>query len=43
MDDLFTLILCIAPIAGVFALVMSNRRIYEVVDALLNRLFEQFD
>lgn len=43
MDELFTLILCLAPIVGVFALVMVNKRAYEVADAILNRLFDQFD
>lgn len=43
MDDIFTLILCLAPIVGVFALVMVNKRAYEVADAILNRLFDQFD
>lgn len=43
MAHLVTLLLWLGAIAAVFGIVFSDTRIYNAVDAILNRLFEQFD
>lgn len=43
MAGLVTYVLLLSVIAAVFGIVYSDERIYNAVDALLNRLFEKFD
>ena len=43
MAGLVTYVLLLSAIAAVFGIVYSDERIYNAVDALLNRLFEKFD
>lgn len=43
MASLVTYVLLLSVIAAVFGIVYSDERIYNAVDALLNRLFEKFD
>lgn len=43
MASLVTLLLWMLPIATVFGVVYSDKRIYDTVDAILNRVFEKFD
>ncbi len=43
MASLVTLLLWLVAIAAVFGIVYSDKRIYNAVDDILNRLFEQFD
>lgn len=43
MAHLVTLLLWLGTIAVVFGIVYSDKRIYNAVDDILNRLFEQFD
>ncbi len=43
MAGLVTYVLLLSVIAAVFGIVFSDTRIYNAVDAILNRLFEQFD
>lgn len=40
MAHLVTLLLWLGAIAAVFGIVFSDTRIYNAVDAILNRLFE---
>ena len=43
MAHVFTALLFIAPISAVFGIVYSDTRIYNAVDAILNRIFEKLD
>nr|DAW64978.1 MAG TPA: hypothetical protein [Caudoviricetes sp.] len=43
MEHLVTLVLPLLVIAAVFGVVYSDKRIYDTVDAILNRVFEKFD
>lgn len=43
MEHLVTLVLRLLVIAAVFGVVYSDKRIYDTVDAILNRVFEKFD
>ena len=43
MAHLVTLLLGLVPTAGLFGIVLSNKKIYNAVDAILNRIFEKFD
>lgn len=43
MASLVTLLLWMLPIAAVFGIVYSDKRIYDVVEVILIRVFEKFD
>lgn len=43
MSSLVTLLLWLGAIAAVFGIVLSDTRIYNAVDAILNNIFEKFD
>jgi hypothetical protein len=43
MASLVTLLLWMLPIAAVFGIVYSDKRIYDVVEVILTRVFEKFD
>lgn len=43
MASLVTLLLWLVAIAAVFGIVLSDTRIYNAVDAILNNIFEKFD
>lgn len=43
MAHVFTALLFIAPISAVFGIVYSDKRIYNAVDAILTRFFENLD
>ena len=43
MAHLVTLLLWLVAIAAVFGIVYSDKRIYNAVDAILNRIFEKLD
>lgn len=43
MASLVTLLLWLVAIAAVFGIVYSDTRIYNAVDAILNRIFEKLD
>lgn len=43
MEHLVALVLPLLVIAAVFGVVYSDKRIYDTVDAILNRVFEKFD
>ena len=43
MAELVTTLLCVIPIAAIFGIVLSNKRIYNAVDDIMNRLFEKLD
>lgn len=43
MASLVTLLLWMLPIAAVFGIVHSDKRIYDVVEVILTRVFEKFD
>lgn len=43
MASLATLLLWMLPIAAVFGIVYSDKRIYDVVEVILTRVFEKFD
>lgn len=43
MAHLVTLLILLGAIAAVFGIVYSDERIYNAVDAILNRIFEKFD
>lgn len=43
MAHLVTLLLWLVPTAALFGIVLSNKKIYNAVDAILNRIFEKFD
>lgn len=43
MAHLVTLLILLGAISAVFGIVYSDERIYNAVDAILNRIFEKFD
>lgn len=43
MAHLVTLLILLGAISAVFGIVYSDKRIYNAVDANLNRIFEKFD
>lgn len=43
MAELVTTLIWVVPIAAIFGVVLSNKRIYNAVDAILNNIFEKFD
>lgn len=43
MAHLVTLLILLGVISAVFGIVYSDKRIYNAVDAILNRIFEKFD
>ena len=43
MAHLVTLLLWLGVISAVFGIVYSDTRIYNAVDAILNRIFEKLD
>lgn len=43
MASLVTLLLWLGAISAVFGIVLSDTRIYNAVDAILNNIFEKFD
>lgn len=43
MAHVFTALLFIAPISAVFGIVYSDKRIYNAVDDILTRFFENLD
>ena len=43
MTSLVTLLLWLLPIAAVFGIVYSDKRIYDSVEVILSRVFEKFD
>lgn len=43
MAHLVTLLILLGAISAVFGIVYSDKRIYNAVDAILNRIFEKFD
>lgn len=43
MAHVFTALLFIAPISAVFGIVYSDERIYNAVDDILTRFFENLD
>lgn len=43
MASIVTILLWLLPIAAVFGIIYSDKRIYDTVDAILNRVFEKFD
>lgn len=42
MAHLITFLLWAIPVAAVFGIIYSDKRIYDAVDAILNRIFEKF-
>lgn len=43
MAHLVTLLILLGVISAVFGIVYSDKRIYNAVDAILNRIFEKLD
>lgn len=43
MAELVTTLIWVVPIAAIFGIVLSNKRIYNAVDDIMNRLFEKLD
>lgn len=43
MAHLVTLLILLGAISAVFGIVYSDKRIYNAVDAILNRIFEKLD
>ena len=43
MAELVTTLIWVIPIAAIFLVVLSNKRIYNAVDDIMNRLFEKLD
>lgn len=43
MASLVTMLLWLLPIAAVFGIVYSDKRIHDVVEVILTRVFEKFD
>lgn len=43
MAELVTTLICVLPIAAIFWVVRSNKKIYNAVDDILNRIFEKLD
>lgn len=43
MAHLVTLLILLGAIAAVFGIVYSDERVYNAVDAILNRIFKKFD
>lgn len=43
MAHLVTLLLALLPVALVFGIVYSDKRVYNAVDAILNLIFEKMD
>lgn len=43
MTELVTTLIWVVPIAAIFGVVLSNKRIYNAVDDIMNRLFEKLD
>lgn len=43
MASLVTLLLWLVPTAAVFGIVLSNKRIHDIVEDILTRLFESLD
>ena len=43
MAELVTTLIWVVPIATIFGVVLSNKRIYNAVDDIMNRLFEKLD
>ena len=43
MAELVTTLIWVVPIASIFGVVLSNKRIYNAVDDIMNRLFEKLD
>lgn len=43
MTSLVTLLLWLLPIAAVFGIVYSDKRIYDAVEVIITRVFEKFD
>ena len=43
MAELVTTLIWVVPIAAVFGIVYSDKRIYNAVDDILNRIFEKLD
>lgn len=40
MADVLTALLFIAPIAAVFGVILTNKKVYKFTEELLNRIFE---
>lgn len=40
MADVLTALLFIAPIAVVFGMILTNKKVYKFTEELLNRIFE---
>ena len=43
MAHLVTLLILLGAISAVFGIVYSDERVYNAVDAILNRIFEKLD
>jgi hypothetical protein len=43
MAELVTTLICVLPIAAIFWVVLSNKKIYNAVDDILTRFFENLD
>lgn len=43
MAELVTTLIWVVPIAAIFGIVLSNKRIYNAVDDILTRFFEKLD